>query len=64
MITRRQREVLEKMRDGEEELVYERGEGWVGLEKVAPRTVFALLRLAAISLDPWSLCWGTGALHD
>ena len=38
--------------DGDDgELVYECGEGWLGLDRVAPRTVFALLRACAISLD-------------
>ncbi len=55
-LTKRQREVLQVMAadaDGDDgELVYERGEGgWLGLDRVAPRTVFALLRACAISLD-------------
>ncbi len=54
-LTRRQAEVLRIMAadpDGDDgELVYERGEGWIGLDRVAPRTVFALLRACAISLD-------------
>lgn len=54
-LTRRQREILRIMAadsDGDDgELVYERGEGWLGLERVAPRTVFALLRACAITLD-------------
>ncbi len=54
-LTRRQRDLLEVMAadpDGDDgELVYERGAGgWLGLERVAPRTVFALLRACAISL--------------
>lgn len=47
-MTNRQAEVLRLMRDTDEELVYERGCGYLGLERVAARTVFALLRLMAI----------------
>jgi hypothetical protein len=39
------------MRDEEEELVYERGQGFVGDSSVAPRTVFALLRLCALHAE-------------
>lgn len=57
-LTRRQLDVLRCMRDGAEtcdeesdygELVYERGRGFVGLDAVSGRTVFALLRACAIS---------------
>ena len=48
-LTKRQLEVLRIMRDRDEELVYEQGEGWVDDEKIAPRTFFALLRSCAIS---------------
>lgn len=57
MLTRRQREILTLMRDGrgdDAELVYERGRGCVGVERVSGRTVFALLRAAAISADGFS----------
>lgn len=56
MLTKRQREVLTQMRDRRDEedgeLVYERGRGYIGLEPVASRTVYALLRLCAIHLEP------------
>lgn len=61
-VTKRQREVLEIMAahpdDDVGELVYEKGHGWLGDERVAPRTVFALLRLMAISLDSTSRVGG------
>jgi hypothetical protein len=41
--------------DDEGELVYERGVGYLGLSPVAGRTVFALLRLCAISLETGSV---------
>lgn len=55
-LTRRQRAVLTLMADreaadpgcDEAELVYERGRGYLDLEPIAPRTVFALLRAGAI----------------
>ena len=54
ILTKRQRAVLSAMAadlDGDAgELVYERGRGYLGDEPVAARTVFALLRLCAISL--------------
>lgn len=65
-LTRRQREVLQVMAadpDGDDgELVYERGEAWLGLDRVAPRTVFALLRACAISLEGDSM-GGDGRLE-
>lgn len=55
VLTKRQREILIQMRDhrddDEGELVYERGVGYLGEEPVAARTVFALTRACAISLD-------------
>lgn len=51
MLTKRQLEILRMMRDQDEELVYERGHGYVDLEKVSGRTLFGLLRAFAISLD-------------
>lgn len=51
MLTKRQREILTIMRDQDEELVYERGVGYIFESPVAARTVFALLRLCAISLQ-------------
>ena len=54
-MTKRQLEVLRKMRDDKDnELVYSRGIAYIGLERVAPRTVFALLREMAISMDQFS----------
>lgn len=50
LLTPRQRLALEDMSAGEE-LVYDRGECFVGEEKYAPRTFFALLRMCAISQD-------------
>jgi len=53
-LTWRQREILTRMRDENEELVYESGIGYIGLERVGGSVVTALLRLVAISLDPFS----------
>jgi hypothetical protein len=54
-LTLRQREILETMArhpfDDEGELVYETGVGYLGDDRVSPRTVFALLRICAISLE-------------
>ena len=56
LLTRRQLEVLRLMRDREiadpgcddAELVYERGQGFLDLDRVSGRTVFALIRACAI----------------
>ena len=54
-LTPRQVAILRQMAahvdDEDGELVYERGVGYLGLERVAPRTVFALLRLCAITSE-------------
>ena len=54
LLTKRQRHVLTLMAtpsfEDDGELVYERGRGYIGVEPVGSRTVFALLRLCAISL--------------
>lgn len=55
-LSKRQREILTAMaahqHDDKGELVYERGAGgYLDLERVAPRTVFALLRLCALRLE-------------
>lgn len=54
-LTKRQLEVLALMesggQDGEDELVYERGVGYVGHRRVSGRTVFALLRACAIRAE-------------
>jgi len=42
-------EALRMMRDQDEEMVYERGQCYVGLEKFSGATFFRLLRLVAIS---------------
>jgi len=66
-LTRRQYQVLALMaanRDDEDgELVYERGVGYVGLERVGGRTLFALLRMAAISLAEDSEVGGFERYH-
>lgn len=54
LITKRQLEILRIMRDDEEELVYYGGEAWLGNERVSSRSLFALLRVCAISLDTFS----------
>ncbi len=62
MLIRRQLEILEIMAyhedDDKGELVYERGRGYLGDAPVAARTVFALLRLCAISLQTNSVVGG------
>ena len=54
-LSKRQRTVLLQMsrlkHEVDGELVYERGLCFLGDERVAPRTLFALLRLCAISLS-------------
>lgn len=50
----RAREVLAQMHFEKEELVYERGTGYVGLSSVSARTVRAILRAAAVSLEQYS----------
>lgn len=61
-LTKRQREILAIMaahpHDDEGELVYERGVAYLGEEPVAARTVFALLRACAISLEDTSQVGG------
>lgn len=51
-LTKRQRQILTRMRGSRDnaggELVYEAGVGYLGLERISSRTVFALLRLCAI----------------
>ena len=57
ILTKRQIEILKIMHDNEDtedgEIVYEKGTGYIGLEKIAPRTIFALLRVCCISLDQY-----------
>ena len=54
ILTKRQLEVLRIMRDEDEDLVYERGEGYVGDERISGRTLFALLRCCAIRAEDGS----------
>lgn len=54
-LTKRQLQVLQIMLDNKHDdyegwIFYERGEAWIGDTKIAPRTVYALLRTCAISL--------------
>lgn len=53
VLTKRQREILQQMadhpHDEEGEIAYDRGEAWIGETKIASRTVFALIRMMAIS---------------
>jgi hypothetical protein len=55
LLTKRQREILTQMaahpHDDLGELVYERGAGYLGNDRVAPKTVFALLWLCVLHLD-------------
>jgi hypothetical protein len=59
-LTKREAEILTRMRDAPEgdddgELVYDGGRtAWLGLDHVAPRTLFKLLRLCAISADQFN----------
>ena len=53
-ITKRQMQILRTMRDENKELVYCKGVGYVGLSPVAPRTLFALLRAMAVTMDQFS----------
>lgn len=51
LLTDRQVVALRKMRDEEEEIVYERGQCWVGNEQFGPRTFFGLIRCMVISQE-------------
>jgi hypothetical protein len=53
-LTERQREALRLMRDTDEEMVWENGQVWVGLERFSRSTVVALIRACAVSLDQFS----------
>jgi hypothetical protein len=46
-----------------EELVYERGECYVDIERFGHATFFHLLRLCAISHDPFSATQGSGGME-
>lgn len=58
ILTRRQIEVLKIMVENEDnengEIVYEKGVGYIGLEKISSRTLFALLRCCCISQDSYN----------
>ena len=58
MLTKRQIEILRLMRDQDEELIYERGQGYVDVERVSGRTVFGLLRACAIRADSFNKVGG------
>ncbi len=55
LLTKRQREILGKMRDhrhqDDGELVMEGREVWLGLERSSPQLVLNLLRLCALRLE-------------
>ena len=57
-LSRRQKEILIQMadyrNDDEGELVMERGEVWLGLERSSVAMVYSLLHLMAIRLEPYS----------
>lgn len=57
-LTKRQLYALQLLRDEEDELIYERGQCWIGYEKFSARTFFALLRAMAIRHDPYSAKMG------
>lgn len=63
ILTKREVEILTRMRDAPEdadeaELVLDGRVAWLGVEHVAPRTVFKLLRLCAISADQFNKSGG------
>jgi hypothetical protein len=53
-LTKRQLWVLQRMRDDDAELVFERGTGYLELTRISSRTVMALLCRAAITCDQYS----------
>lgn len=46
--------VLRRMRDEDEELVYERGTAYVGNDRVSRGVTIALIRNMAVRMDPYS----------
>lgn len=66
-LTTRQIDVLETMLANENtddgELVYERGQCWLGYEQIDSRILFSLVRLMAISLDQYSQVGGFERYH-
>lgn len=61
-MTKRQAYALKLLRDNankeDGEMVYEKGECWIGLEKFGRKTLFALLRLMALRIDSHSTIGG------
>ena len=57
-ITAKQSRILKKMRDEDEELVFERGVGYCGDERVGSHLVMGLLRLMAVRMDSYSTVGG------
>jgi hypothetical protein len=57
-MTKRQAEILRQMAerqdDDEGEIAYEKGIAYLGNTRIAARTVFALLRMMAISMSQFS----------
>lgn len=60
-LTKRQLTALNLLR--KDELVYERGECYIGHERFGARTFFSLLRMMAISHVPSSAKPGSGGLE-
>lgn len=62
MLTKRQVQALRLLRDNynteDGEMVYERGECWIGLEKFSGRTLFALLKVMALHMESTSTVGG------
>lgn len=55
MLTKRQRELLEILKGGDEALVYDKGAGWwVGLERTSGRTAYWFIRNMLVSEDSYS----------
>jgi len=55
--------VLRRLRDEDEELVYERGRAYIDVDRVSKAVVFSLLRACAISLDSYSRLGGCERYH-
>lgn len=57
-LTAKQARILRKMRDEDEELVFEKRNGWCGDVRVGSRLVTGLLLLMALRMDPLSVVGG------
>lgn len=61
-LTNRQSKALQMLRDNidteDGEMVYEKGLCYIGLEKFSTRTLFSLLRLMALRMEPVSTVGG------